>query len=98
MAINPNEAPEGYVAVEGSGCKDCALKDCSVECWYAECAASSREDGHYVIFVKKVKKPDDGKATASWPYDSEGTPVEVEAKRRETIRSRPTIAKAGEPQ
>ena len=72
MAINPNEAPEGYVAVEGSGCEDCAFKDCSAECWYAECAASIRKDGHYVIFVKK---PDDGKATSSWPYDSEGTPV-----------------------
>ena len=24
-----------------------------------------------------VKKPDDGKAIASWPCDSEGTPVEV---------------------
>ena len=74
MAINPNEAPEGYVAVEGSGCKGCALKDRTVECWHAECAASTRKDGHFVIFVKK---PDDGKATASWPYDSEGTPVEV---------------------
>ena len=74
MAINPNEAPEGYVAVEGSGCIGCALKDRTVECWHAECAASTRKDGHFVIFVKK---PDDGKATASWPYDSEGTPVEV---------------------
>lgn len=24
-----------------------------------------------------VKKHEDGRATASWPYDSEGTPVEV---------------------
>jgi len=29
-----------------------------------------RKDGCSVYFVKR-----DGKATASWPYDSEGTPV-----------------------
>ena len=87
MAVNPNEAPPGCIAVaakkidlidfdyyECGGCHfNVTINDV---CDRAECSSDAREDGCYVIFVKK---PDDGKATASWPYDSEGTPVEVEA-------------------
>ena len=72
MAVNPNEAPEGYLAVAiKSGCQGCAFRG---NCWRADCAPHNRKDLCHVIFVKK---PDGGKATASWPYDSEGTPVEV---------------------
>ena len=71
--IDPNEAPEGYVAVkETFACSGCALTDLDGDCFAAVCAESHRKDGCNVIFIKK---PDDGKATASWPYDSEGTPV-----------------------
>ena len=71
--IDPNEAPEGYVAVkETFVCRGCALTYLDGDCLAADCAESNRKDGCNVIFVKR-----DGKATASWPYDSEGTPVEV---------------------
>ena len=71
--IDPNEAPEGYLAVEGSGCFWCAFKDTPPDdCLSAECRASRRKDGHCVIFVKK---PDDGRATANFPCDDTGTPV-----------------------
>ena len=74
MAVNPSEAPEGYEAVESNGCRDeCAFEYRSKECLSVACAKTTREDGCCVIFVKKPE----GKAVASWPYDSEGTPVEV---------------------
>ena len=78
--IDPNEAPEGYLAVDDSdgekGCDPCSFAPLSKGCYSFPCSATLRKDGCYVFFVKK---PDDGRATASWPYDSEGTPVEVEA-------------------
>ena len=70
--IDPNDAPRGYVAVEGNGCFGCAFKYRSADCLYAECTASHRKDGHYVIFVKR---PDDGRATANFPCDDMGAPV-----------------------
>ena len=70
--VDPNEAPEGYLAVECCGCDGCAFKYISAECLSAECASKRRKDGHYVIFVKK---PDDGRATANFPCDDMGTPV-----------------------
>ena len=70
MAVNPNEAPEGYVAVECAECYGCEFSYISPECLGAACGSAHRKDGCNVIFVKR-----DGKATASWPYDSEGTPV-----------------------
>ena len=77
MDVNPNEAPEGYVAVKSWGCDGCAF-DVVSDDWMCKCLRSCistrRKDECSVIFVKK---PDDGKATSSWPYDSEGTPVEV---------------------
>ena len=69
--LNPNEAPEGFVAVECEvGCDGCAF--IAEDCRRIACNPSQRNDGYCVIFVKR-----DGKATANWPYDSEGTPVEV---------------------
>ena len=72
--VDPNEAPTGYVAVECTECYGCEFSYLSPKCLGAACGSAHRKDGCYVIFVKR-----DGKATASWPYDSEGTPVEVEA-------------------
>ena len=72
--VDPNEAPEGYVAAKtvDNGCLGCDLDYLSIECCRAACGSTNRKDGCNVIFIKK---PDDGKATASWPYDSEGTRV-----------------------
>lgn len=81
--VDPNEAPEGCTAAPAKKIVDFDLDyyECG-ECHFnriisdicdrAECCAEARNDGCNVIFIKK---PDDGKATASWPYDSEGTPV-----------------------
>ena len=72
--VDPNEAPPGYVAVDDSngevGCSLCSFDFKSKECLSAPCSGSRRKDECYVYFIKR-----DGKATASWPYDSEGTPV-----------------------
>ena len=74
--VDKNEAPEGYFAVGCFGyfgCDGCAFKYTPLDyCLSAECEASRRKDGHYVIFVKK---PDDGRATANFPCDDMGTPV-----------------------
>ena len=70
--VDPSEAPEGCVAVKSRGCDRCAFTYVDEDCLGAICSGGYRKDGCNVIFVKK---PDDGKATASWPYDSEGTPV-----------------------
>ena len=58
--VNPNEAPEGYVAVEQSSnlCTGCALRHKSGGCNVEEsdginCTASIRMDGVNVIFIKK---------------------------------------------
>ena len=76
--VDPNEAPEGYLAVDDSdgvkGCVPCSFTLYSKACISFPCSALLRKDGCYVFFVKKHE---DGRATASWPYDSEGTPVEV---------------------
>lgn len=70
--IDPNEAPEGYLAVEYFGCDGCAFTLADKNCLSASCARDSRKDGCDVIFVKK---PDDGRATANFPCDDMGTPV-----------------------
>ena len=68
--IDPNEAPEGYLAVAvKSGCQGCAFIG---DCWRADCTPNNRKDLCHVIFVKK---PDDGRATANFPCDDMGTPV-----------------------
>ena len=71
--IDPNEAPEGYLAVKGNnGCFECAFKNRSADCLSADCTPNNRKDLCHVIFVKK---PDDGRATANFPCDDMGTPV-----------------------
>ena len=81
--VDPSEAPEGCTAAPAKKivdfdwdyyvCSGCHFnRIISDICDRAECSAARRKDGCNVIFIKK---PDDGKATASWPYDSEGTPV-----------------------
>lgn len=76
MALNPNEAPEGYVAVDDNnyliGCSTCALEYGSPVCMSVPCVGTDRKDGHFVIFVKR-----DGKATANLPCDDIGTPAGV---------------------
>ena len=50
MAVDPNEAPEGYFAVKGA-CKHCMFHD-DVTCC-AGCVPTRRKDKQYVYFVKK---------------------------------------------
>ena len=80
MAINPNEAPPGCIAVAAAACGEC--EKC---CMYSEASmlcelihttffpcGEGRKDRGFVRFERH-----DGTATASWPYDDMGTPVEV---------------------
>ena len=53
MQVNPNEAPEGYIAVEGHDCRECAFIADDTMCLQSECYAHNRIDGLYVIFIKK---------------------------------------------
>ena len=71
MALNPNEAPEGCAAQSREDIRSCV--GCHYQgrgCPKEPCSAMSRADGCNVIFVSKF-------ATANWPYDDMGTPVEV---------------------
>jgi hypothetical protein len=56
MLLNPNEAPEGFIAVEDDNddkCSaDCALLGCSA-CANAVCAKEERKDKTSVYFIKK---------------------------------------------
>ena len=70
--IDPNEAPEGYLAVEYCGCDGCAFTPADKNCFSAICGGGCRKDGCNVAFVKK---PYDGRATANFPCDDMGTPV-----------------------
>ena len=61
MPIDPNEAPEGYVAVEETdtphGCDGCAFN--SLYCANTHpCIGAFREDGCDVIFVKENNDAD----------------------------------------
>lgn len=79
MAFNPNEAPEGYAAVEsewGNGCYVCDCKPLSKECVSTACEGSYRKDGCCVIFVKKPAR-DSSPAQITWPRDSEGREVQA---------------------
>ena len=72
--LDPNEAPDGYVAMEddaSNACDFCDIKYGSSLCMDQRCAYDEREDGCNVRY--RLNPP------AIWPYDSEGTPVEVEA-------------------
>lgn len=70
--IDPNEAPEGYLAMEGEMCFGCEVPFLSGVCLRSRCGKETRKDGCNVIFVKKH---DDGRATANFPCDDMGTPV-----------------------
>ena len=76
MAFNPNEAPEGYEAVESNGCDgECAFEYRSKECLSVPCGSCHRKDECYVIFVKKPAR-DSLPAQITWPRDSEGREVQ----------------------
>ena len=53
--VDPNEAPEGYVAAKtvDNGCLGCDLDYLSIECCRAACGSTNRKDGCNVIFIKK---------------------------------------------
>ena len=75
MPVNPNEAPEGFMAVESeiaalcAGCHFASLSD--EQCQQIMCMSWERDDGFSVIFVPCTNKP----ATANFPNDDMGTPV-----------------------
>lgn len=53
--IDPNEAPEGYVAVEYVSCEACALK-LNPSCLTSPCTGSYRDDESAVQFKRKGKQ------------------------------------------
>lgn len=74
MPVNPNEAPEGFVAVEQDGCDGCYFqrgKSCTIPLNYPSCTEYTRDDGVSVVFILLTDKP----ATANFPHDDMGTPV-----------------------
>ena len=76
MAVNPNEAPKGYEAVESNGCDgECAFEYRSKECLSVACGSCHRKDECCVIFVKKPAR-DSFPAQITWPRDSEGREVQ----------------------
>ena len=50
MAVDPNEAPEGYFAMKGD-CEHCVFRNDETCC--ACCVPMMRKDKQYVYFVKK---------------------------------------------
>lgn len=75
MRIDEIDLPAGYAEVKRPGCKGCEFSDatgdrCDCPSYFPRCDSYAR--GYSLIFVKKPSS-----ATAAWPYDSEGTPVEV---------------------
>ena len=50
MKVNPNEAPEGYVAIAEGSCYGCAFDS---NCSQANCLPGNRYDACSVIFIKK---------------------------------------------
>ena len=60
MAVDPDEAPEGYIAVEdvNSGCRSCVFLGCDAPCPKNKeggylCSSGNRKDEQSVYFVKK---------------------------------------------
>jgi len=54
--INPNEAPEGFVAVEETrGCNGCAFDHDNPRCLTASCSSTNRTDKTNVIFIPREK-------------------------------------------
>lgn len=74
MALDPNEAPEGTKAVEGDECRRCVFRDIATfdDCEKRKCTAQTRIDRTGCHFEALTVL-----ATAIWPYDDMGTPVEV---------------------
>ena len=67
--VDPNEAPEGYMAVEDDSpdaCNFCDIEYGSRLC-LGQCSYDIRKDGCNTRYRLKP--------VAIWPYDSEGTPV-----------------------
>ena len=75
MPVDPNEAPEGFVAVAAGSlatCDGCAFDPLPDDaCMKHKCMGWERDDGFSVIFVPRTTKP----ATANFPHDDMGTPV-----------------------
>lgn len=78
LGIDPNDAPEGFIAVESShnSCNLCYFNT-RLYCKSgnhpnSSCTARKRNDGKYVIFIKKQ----DTKATLSYPCGSLGEEIE----------------------
>jgi len=57
-SVNPNDAPEGYIATQGNSisCDGCAFKghNSNDECHDRSCNDYERKDGLNVIFKKKI--------------------------------------------
>ena len=72
MPVNPNEAPDGFVAahLDGMNCETCAMADDPLRCFSSKCMTWERQDKSNVMFI-----PVRIMATASWPHDDMGTPV-----------------------
>lgn len=75
MPVNPNEAPEGFVAMDAArtyGCRECVFEPLPDSvCNRFKCTPEERKDGGNVYFVLSTDKP----ATANYPCDDMGTPV-----------------------
>jgi hypothetical protein len=62
MSIDPNAAPEGYIAIEHIGCTGCAFSGDAAKCAAGNyvpgriCGPLLRADHTSVIFIKKPKK------------------------------------------
>lgn len=70
MALNPNEAPKGFVAVEddsADACDRCHVRYMSRLCLKQRCDQVERTDKCNVRYRHHP--------IAIWAYDSEGTPV-----------------------
>lgn len=72
MPANPNEAPEGTMAVLGDDCEHCVFRKIATysDCFERKCTETRREDRCGVHFVA-LSVP----ATANFPHDDMGTPV-----------------------
>lgn len=65
MSIDPNDAPEGYVAAPPnqsvwSSCNDCAFyrRTCPVRRGMLRCVTANRVDKQHVIFIKEEERVD----------------------------------------
>jgi len=57
--FNPDDAPEGMVAVASATCIGCDLMAEEDECFSARCAERERKDGYPVIFKRKANNRSD---------------------------------------